>query len=109
MCCGGAGGVGAQGSSKFDLPSQSLAASLRAVGSQASVNVLFDPPLVEGLQAPALKAQLTADQAFARLLAGSKLKYRFLDSKTVMVISATEKTQNIADVRPIADLPPSPP
>jgi iron complex outermembrane receptor protein len=93
----------AQATSKFDLPSQSLAVSLRAVGSQASVNVLFDPPLVEGLQAPALKAQLTADQAFARLLAGSKLKYRFLDSKTVVVISASEKTQDIADVRPIAD------
>jgi len=94
----------AQTTSKFDLPSQPLATSLRAVGSQASVNVLFDPPLVEGLQAPALKAQLTADQAFARLLAGSRLKYRFLDSKTVMVVSASEKIQNVADVKPIADL-----
>jgi hypothetical protein len=71
----------AQAASKFDLPSQSLAASLRAVGSQATVNVLFDRPLVEGLQAPALTAALTTDQAFAQLLAGTKLKYRYLDSK----------------------------
>jgi iron complex outermembrane receptor protein len=89
----------AQPASKFDLPSQSLAASLRAVGTQASVNVLFDPPLVEGLQAPALTAAMTTDQAFAQLLAGTKLKYRYLDSKTVMVISAVDTTQNANAIR----------
>jgi iron complex outermembrane recepter protein len=78
----------AQARSVFDLPSQPLATSLRAVASQTGTNVLFDPPLVEGLIAPALKAQLTFNEAFARLLAGTGLKYRLLDDKTVMVISA---------------------
>lgn len=75
--------------SQFDLPSQPLPEALRALGSQTSTNVLFDPPLVEGRDAPALKAELTLDQAFARLLAGTGLRHRFLDDKTVMVISAT--------------------
>lgn len=38
----------AQSRAQFDLPPQPLAASLRALGSQTSTNVLFDPPLVEG-------------------------------------------------------------
>ncbi len=77
----------AQTVTKFDLPQQSLATSLRAVGSQTGTNVLFDPPLVEGRDAPALKAQLTADEAFARLLAGSGIKHKFLDEKTVMLVT----------------------
>ncbi len=80
----------AQTLAKFDLPSQPLAASLRAVGSQTSTNILFDPPLVEGREAPALKASLTLDEVFTRLLIGTGLKHRFLDDKTVMVISATD-------------------
>lgn len=82
--------VQAQALAQFDLPAQSLAASLRAVGSQTSTNILFDPPLVEGWNAPALKANLTAEQAFVRLLAGTGLKLRFLDDKTAMVISAAD-------------------
>ena len=79
----------AQSLSSFDLPAQSLAVSLRAVGSQTGTNVLFDPPLVEGRRAPALKAQLTPDQAFAKLLAGTGLEYRHLDDKTITIVSAT--------------------
>src|SRR5258706_16457705 len=76
----------AQSRSTFDLPSQSLAASLRAVASQTGTNVLFDPPLVEGRMAPPLKAQLTLEQAFTKLLAGTGLKYRYLDDKTVTIV-----------------------
>lgn len=82
----------AQTLAQFDLPSQSLAASLRAVGSQTSTNVLFDPPLVEGLHAPALKAELTTDEAFTQLLVGTGLTHRFLDDKTVTVVSTALAT-----------------
>ena len=75
---------------QFNLPAQSLAASLRAVGSQTSTNVLFDPPLVEGMNARVVVVTegITAEEAFKKLLAGTGLQYRFLDEKTVMVISA---------------------
>src|SRR3954471_11619354 len=55
----------------YDLSSQSLAVSPRAVGSRTSTNVLFDPPLVEGLRAPPLNADVRLDEAFAQLLSGS--------------------------------------
>lgn len=80
--------VKAQARAQFDLPSQSLATSLRAVGSQTGTNVLFDPPVVEGLHAPPLKGILTTEDAFTKLLSGSGLKCRFLDEETVMVVSA---------------------
>lgn len=79
----------AQAVAQFDLPAQSLAASLRAIGSQTSTNVLFDPPLVEGMNAPGMAGEFTVEEAFKKLLAGTGLKYRFLDDKTVVVISAS--------------------
>jgi len=79
----------AQAAVLFDLPAQPLADSLRAVGHQTHTNVVFDAPLVDGLRAPALKASLTADQAFTRLLVGTPLKHRFLDDQTVTIVLAS--------------------
>jgi len=79
----------AQATFQFDLPAQPLADSLRAVGRITHTNVLFDPPLVDGLRAPALKASLTADQAFTRLLTGTLLKGKFLDDTTVTIARIT--------------------
>jgi iron complex outermembrane receptor protein len=78
----------AQTTFQFDLPAQPLADALRSVGRITHVNVLFDPPRVDRLRAQALKATLTADQAFARLLAGTSLTYKFLDERTVTLSSA---------------------
>ena len=79
----------AQATFQFDLPAQPLADSLRAVGRITHTNVLFDPPLVDGLRAPALKASLTPDQAFTRLLTGTLLKGKFLDDTTVTIARIT--------------------
>ncbi|MEJ1965034.1 MAG: STN domain-containing protein [Gammaproteobacteria bacterium] len=87
----------AQSRIHFDLPSQSLAASLRALGSQASTNVLFESQSVEGRDAPALKAELTLDQALSMLLAGTGLKHRFLDDKTVMVTAVRDAGKSTTD------------
>ena len=78
----------AQAIAQFDLPAQPLADSLRAVGSQTNTNVLFDPPLVAGRRAPALRAALTTDQALSRLLAGSGIAHEFLNDKTVVLSAA---------------------
>ena len=52
----GASEVQAQATSHFDLPSQPLADSLRAVAAQTHTNVLFDPDTVGNQVAPALNA-----------------------------------------------------
>jgi outer membrane receptor protein involved in Fe transport len=81
---------------KFDLPAQSLADALRAVGSQTHVNVLFDPPLVAGRRALALKAELTADQAFTQLLAGTNIAHKFLNESTVVLAAAPASSKTPA-------------
>ncbi len=90
-----------QATVKFNLPSQSLAESLRAVASQTQTNILFDRVLVRGLMAQALDAQLNLDQAMRRLLAGTGLAYRKTDEKTVVIVVA-DKTGDPATTRDTA-------
>jgi len=73
----------------FDLPAQPLADSLRAIGSQTHTNLLFDPPLVAGRKAPALKGDLTTGQALSHLLSGSGIKYEYLNETTVVLAAET--------------------
>lgn len=82
-----------QATVKFNLPSQPLAESLRAVASQTQTNILFDRALVRGLTAQALKAELSLDQAMGRLLAGTGLTYRKTDDKTVVIVHADKAAE----------------
>lgn len=72
---------------RFDLPSQSLAQALTSVGNLANLNVYFDPSVVDGHQAPALKADVSVDEALSRLLAGTSLKAVRVDENTVRVVA----------------------
>ena len=76
---------------RFDLPAQPLAQALLTVGNLANVNVFFDPTIVKGLEAPALKAELTADAALVRILAGTRLHAVRVDDHTIRVISEPTK------------------
>src|ERR1700735_3629492 len=90
-----------QATVKFNLPSQSLAESLRAVASQTQTNILFDRALVRGLTAQALDEQLNLDQAMRRLLAGTGLTYLKTDEKTVVIVPA-DKTVDPSSSRDVA-------
>jgi len=69
----------------FDLPAQPLAESLKALGAQANVNVLVPPALVDGKQAPSLKATLTVSEALSRLLKDTGLEFHFVNEQTVVI------------------------
>src|SRR5579859_67569 len=88
----------------FNLPSQPLADSLKAIGEQTSLNIMVSAPLVDGKQAPALKADLSAKEAMTRLLAGTKLEYHFVNEQTVVI---REKSQPLAANNPPPVLSPS--
>src|SRR5687767_2814372 len=79
--------VQAQSLSRFDLPAQPLADALKAVADQANISVLFDRRQIEGINAPALRAQLTANEALIQLLSGTGLVPRFLNETTVVLAS----------------------
>lgn len=53
---------------------QPLAAALRGMAAKTGNNILFDPQLVDGLQAPAISGATSAKDAVDRLLAGTGLE-----------------------------------
>ena len=85
-----AAGAQAQSRAHLDLPAQPLADSLRAVGSQSNTNILFDPGLVAGKRAQALKADLTPDESLSRLLDGTGLVHQFINETTVVLALRTD-------------------
>ncbi len=93
---------------KFDLPPQSLSQSLLAVADRGNLNVLFDPKLVDGLRAPALRADTTPADALARLLAGTQLRAVRVNETTVRVISESElKRAQGTDTAPTGSVRPN--
>jgi iron complex outermembrane receptor protein len=75
----------AQATYTLNMPAQPLAEALKALGKSTATNIMIDPSLVKDIQAPALKGVLTADQALAKVLAGTALSYRFIDERTVTI------------------------
>jgi outer membrane receptor protein involved in Fe transport len=74
----------------FDLPAQSLARSLKAIGTATNTDVGFSASQVAGRIAPALKADLTVDDALMRVLVGTGLRPRRLGDHTIAIASAAE-------------------
>jgi iron complex outermembrane recepter protein len=70
---------------QFDLPSQPLADALRAVGSKAGVNIVFEPSSVRDRQAPALRGSYTVEEAVGRLVEGSGLSVRKTDGGSLLI------------------------
>jgi iron complex outermembrane recepter protein len=95
----GASALHAQAATEFDLPAQPLAESLKAVGIQAKLNVVSKPSLVDGRQAPALKATVTPHQALTHLLADTGLEYQFVNEQTVVIRSAQASASAPQEVR----------
>jgi hypothetical protein len=71
---------------QLDLPTQPLGDSLRGIGLQTSINVLFDPSTVNGQTAPAFHGRATIQEVFDRILVGTDLSYRFIDDRTVTLV-----------------------
>ena len=84
----------------FNLPVQPLADSLKAVGAQANVNVLVAPDLVDGRQAPALRASLSVTEALTMLLKGTGLEYHFVNDQTIVIRHTTSPVDDKAKPSP---------
>jgi TonB-dependent siderophore receptor len=69
---------------EFNLPSQAVAESLRAIGQLTSLNILFDPDTVRERNAPEVRGVLTASGAISRVIAGMGLEIQ--ESANVILI-----------------------
>lgn len=83
LATGGAEGKLAA-ATRFDIPAQSLSASLRQLADQAGIQILFDERIVRGIKAPAVNARQSALQALNTLLSNTDLEFAAKD-ETVAV------------------------
>ncbi|MEO8454062.1 MAG: TonB-dependent receptor [Sphingomicrobium sp.] len=68
----------------FDLPAETLSQALRDVALRTGRNVIAPADLIGMQKAPALTGTLTAEEAVARLLAGTGLRYRTVEGTLVV-------------------------
>src|SRR5688572_14602875 len=86
----------AQPSYEFNLPQQSLADALRAIGQQTTMNILFEPQTVENITAPAVQGLLSPEEAIKRVLAGTKLVVEQTAANSLLIApAAVTKTSGI--------------
>src|ERR1700733_6642932 len=69
----------------FNLPEQALADSLRAIGQQTEMNILFEPEAVKNARSPALRGQFTVDEAIRLVLTGTKLEAQHTAASNVVI------------------------
>ena len=67
----------------FDIPAQPLAQALRQFAEQTGLQLAFESSLAEGRQSPRIQGRLSKKQVLEQLLAGTGLRYDWLDSRTV--------------------------
>jgi outer membrane receptor protein involved in Fe transport len=96
FCCSGAH---AQILIHFDLPAQSLARSLTAIGTATNTGIGFNSSQVAGIVAPSLKADLTVDGALSRVLAGTGLRPQHLNDRTIVIAAAESSTADSSEIK----------
>src|SRR5260370_10161565 len=83
----------------FDLPAQSLARTLKAIGTATNTDVGFSASQVAGLMAPSLRADLTLDGALMRVLAGTGLRPQHLDDHTIVIAAMESSKSDSAEIK----------
>jgi iron complex outermembrane receptor protein len=76
----------------FNLPEQALADSLRAIGQQTDMNILFEPDAVKNARSPALRGQYTVDEAIRLVLIGTKLEAQHTAASNVVIKVKSART-----------------
>ena len=76
---------------EFNLPQQSLADALRAIGHLTNMNILFEPGTVENLTAPALRGRLSPQEALKRVLAGTRLVIEQTAADSILIAPARKQ------------------
>jgi outer membrane receptor for ferric coprogen and ferric-rhodotorulic acid len=64
-----------QAAVQLRIPQQALGSALLQLGQQASLQVMYDPAIVQGLTAHAVNGALTPEQALTQLLSGTGIVY----------------------------------
>ncbi|WP_226549558.1 TonB-dependent receptor [Celeribacter naphthalenivorans] len=74
----------------LSIPAQNLGSALTQLADQSGIRLILSSQIVAGKRSPALNGSYTARSAFAALLSGSGLSYRFTSANTVTVYATND-------------------
>jgi iron complex outermembrane recepter protein len=74
----------------FDLPAEPLDKALRDLAVQANCNISYEPSIVAGLSAPAVKGEFTVDGALSLLLKGTSLHATNVNADTIQILAGSQ-------------------
>jgi iron complex outermembrane recepter protein len=84
--------VGSEIKSRFDLPAEPLDKALRDFAVQANCNISYEPSLVSGLQAPAIKGEFTVRNVLSLMLTGTRLRAVNVNEDTIQILKESDST-----------------
>lgn len=77
-----------------DIPAQPLSASLRALATQAGIQLVFAPETVGAARGPAIRGEMSVEDALRQLLAGSGLEFRQEGERSFVVVRPPAQAQH---------------
>ncbi|MES2579305.1 MAG: TonB-dependent receptor [Pseudomonadota bacterium] len=93
----------------YNLPAGSLEDSLNALAKQSGITLTFDPALVKGKPAPAIKSQLSRQQVLQQLLKDTGLQPVTVDGavviKSLPIVNETDTLPEVAVTSSTSELP----
>lgn len=89
------------GTRSFDIPAQPLASALTAFGDQGDMQVTVDTALLAGLQSQPVLGAFAPHEALGRLLAGTGLTWRSINSRTVALEKAPQTSDGAIQLGPV--------
>src|SRR5687767_1154188 len=80
-----AGTAAADETYKLDIPAQPLSKALRIFAEQSGIQIVYYAQIAEGQTASRVLGTLSAKEALAALLAGTKLRFETVNADTVAI------------------------
>lgn len=98
----------------FNIPAEALADTLRAIGQETAMNIVFAPETVGDARAPSVQGELTAEQAVIRALSKTKLRVRKATANSFLIepfltgaTATPERTPGVSSQKAASDPPSS--
>lgn len=69
-----------------DIPAQSLASALKALGQQTGLQIIYNAELIAGKQSPAVQGTLVTEKVLGQLLQGTDITFNVSGNSVVLAI-----------------------
>jgi outer membrane receptor protein involved in Fe transport len=91
--------------SRFDLPAEPLDKALQDFAIQMHWQISYEPSLVAGMRAPAIKGEFTPGDALSMLLKGTKLRAVYVGEDIIQVLERSASASQDATGIPNSNTP----